>query len=203
MLLVLLNHLHIADRQVKESIWDREGNRGTELQGKTVGIIGYGNMGSAFAERLVGFGCEVLAYDKYKENYSDRYVIESSIDDLFNKVDILSLHVPLTDETNNMVNYDFLNRFSNPIYLINMARGEVVPMKSVVYGLNEGIIRGAALDVLECEKLSELNSEQKCEFDFLTSSSKVLMSPHVGGWSFESYQKISEVLADKIIQKMQ
>jgi D-3-phosphoglycerate dehydrogenase len=203
MILVLLNNLHIADRQVRNYVWDREGNRGAELHGKTVGIIGYGNMGSAFAQRLIGFGCKVLAFDKYKFGYSDQFVQESSLEDLFEEVDILSLHVPLTKETHSMVDSKFLERFRKSIYLINMARGEVVPMGAVVHGLEKGILKGAALDVLECENLARLNVDQKINFDILTASDRVLFSPHVGGWSFESYQKISEVLADKIIDKMQ
>lgn len=202
MLLVLLNKMHSADRQVRKLVWDREGNRGTELYNKTVGIIGYGNMGSAFAERLIGFGCKVLAYDKYKNNFSDQYVKAVTLDDIFRDSDILSLHVPLTVETNRMVNEDFLNKFSKSIYLINMARGEVVPMKSIIYGLDSGRIIGAALDVLECEKLTEFSKDQKESFDVLSSSERVLFTPHVGGWSIESYQKISEVLAEKIIDKL-
>jgi D-3-phosphoglycerate dehydrogenase len=202
MLLVLLNKIHVADRQVRQMIWDREANRGTELHNKTVGIVGYGNMGRAFAKRLPGFGCKVLAYDKYKTEYSDQYVEAVTMEDLFRESDILSLHVPLTSETNKMVNEDFLNKFLKNIYLINMARGEVVPMKSVVYGLESGKIISAALDVLECEKLAKLNIDQKKNFDILAASDQILLTPHIGGWSFESYQKISDVLAEKIIDKM-
>jgi len=202
MLLVLLNKMHIADQQVRKLVWDREGNRGTELHNKTVGIIGYGNMGSAFAERLPGFGCKVLAYDKYKSDFSDQYVKAASLEDLFQEADILSLHVPLTKETNNMVSNEFLNKFSKNIYLINMARGEVVPLNTVVYGLETGRIICAGLDVLECERMTEFSQDQKNNFDILTASDRTLFTPHVGGWSFESYQKISEVLAEKIIDKL-
>jgi len=148
MLLALLNKIHTADQQVRQLIWDREANRGTELHNKTVGIIGYGNMGKAFAKRLQGFGCKVLAYDKYKSNYSDQYVEAANMEDLFREADILSLHVPLTRETDEMINEDFLNKFLKNIYLINTARGEVVPMKSVVYGLKSGKIISASMSLI-------------------------------------------------------
>ena len=202
MLLVLLNKMHVADQQVRRMVWDREGNRGTELHNKTVGIIGYGNMGKAFAQRLIGFGCNVIAYDKYKADYGDDFAEESSMERIFQEADILSLHVPLTEETNRMVDEDFIGRFLKSIYLVNMARGEVVPMKTVVKGLESGKIHAAALDVLECEKLQALNEEQKHYFDVLSASDQVLFTPHVGGWSFESYKKISDILAEKIIEKM-
>jgi len=203
MVLVLLNKIHIADRQIRQSIWDREGNRGTELHEKTVGIVGYGNMGQAFAKRLQGFGCNVLAYDKYKINFSDQYVKAATMNDLFREVDILSMHIPLTEDTFQLVNEEYLNNFIKKIYLINMSRGEIVPMKSAVYGLDKGIIMAVALDVLECEDLARLNDQQKIYFERLTASDQVLFTPHVGGWSYESYKKISEVLADKIKRKIQ
>lgn len=202
MLLVLLNKIHTADQEVRRLVWDREGNRGTELHNKTVGIIGYGNMGSAFAERLPGFGCKVLAYDKYKSDFSDQYVQAVSLEELFQEADILSLHVPLTNETNGMVSEKFLNKFSKNIYLINMARGEVVPLNTVVYGLETGRIICAGMDVLECERMTAFSQDQKENFDFLAASDRTLFTPHVGGWSFESYKKISDVLAEKIIDKL-
>jgi len=203
MLLSLLNKLNSADRKIRNRVWDREGGRGVELKNKTVGIIGYGNTGKAFAQRLKGFCCKVLAYDKYRINYGDEFVKEVSLEEIFIQADVISLHVPITDETRNMVNENFLDKFSKSIYLINTARGEVVPMKSVVYGLEAGKLLAVALDVLECEDLSKLSLEQEVNFQILAKSEKVLFTPHVGGWTYESYEKISSVLADKIIDLVQ
>ncbi len=202
MLLSLMNKLHVADKQVRAKLWDRENNRGYELQGKIVGIIGYGNMGKAFATRLHGFGCQVIAYDKYKKGFGDAKYREVSMDEVFDQADILSLHVPLTDETRGMVDEKYIDRFKKSFFLLNTARGEVVPMKSVVYGLKSGKLMGAALDVLECEKLAMLNSVQNRYFEYLASSDKTLLTPHVGGWSYESYEKISKVLSEKIMANL-
>ncbi len=200
MILSLMNKLHFADVQVREKIWEREKNRGYELKGKVFGIIGYGNMGSAVAERLQGFGCETLAYDKYKRGFITNHCKETSMEELFQRVDILSLHVPLTDETNEMLNKSFLQRFKKNIYLINTSRGKIAPMQQIVEGLISGKLLGAALDVLECEKLSQLDDDQKHFFNFLVTSDKTLLTPHVGGWSYESYEKISRVLGEKIVK---
>lgn len=198
-LLALLNKIHISDKQIRRMIWDREGNRGTEIKGKVVGIIGYGNMGSAFAKRLSGFECKVLAYDKYKKGYSDQFVKESSMDQLFEEVDILSLHVPLTDETHNLYNSDFFNNFNKKIYLVNTARGSILPLKDLIRLLDEGKILGAALDVLEKEKLGKLTLEEKGRFNNLIERNNVVFTPHVGGWSYESYKRINDILVQKIV----
>lgn len=200
MLLCLSNNLRHADMEVRNKVWDREGNRGFEISGKTVGLLGYGYMGSAVAEKLAGFGCRVIAYDKYKESYGDLYAEQVAMEDIFEQADVFSLHVPLTAETKGLVDLAYLRKFKKPIVFINAARGEVVPLKDLLDALDEGTIRMAALDVLENEKLSFLKDDQAVTFNRLIKDDRVLLSPHVGGWSFESYQKINEVLVRKIRQ---
>ncbi|MEL7001735.1 MAG: NAD(P)-dependent oxidoreductase [Bacteroidota bacterium] len=198
MLLSLLNKLQKADKEVRNMVWDREGNRGHELLGKTVGLIGCGNMGQSFAQKLSGFGCKVLAYDKYKYNYTDNYVVETTLEDIFKNSDILSLHIPLTKETKGLVNNEFIDRFEKSIYLINTARGEVVETEAIVNGLQSGKLVGAALDVLENEKLTKMTGKQQKSFQYLSNSQKTILTPHVAGWSVESYKMINTVLVDKI-----
>ncbi|GAB3507569.1 2-hydroxyacid dehydrogenase [Emticicia fontis] len=200
MLLGLMNNLLIADRQVRESKWLREENRGYELMGKTVGIIGYGNNGSETAKRLAAFGCKVLAYDKYKAGFSDEFATEATMQDIFDKAKIVSLHIPLTKETFQLVNAEFLNSFANNIYLANASRGEVAMLEAIVDGLNAGKLKGVCLDVLENEKLSQLTPVQKETFEQLIQSDKVVFSPHIAGWTHESYVRINEVLIEKIQQ---
>lgn len=203
MLLSLMNNLNKADIEVKNGIWKREENRGHELTEKTIGIIGYGNMGSAFAEKLKGFGNNVIAYDKYKHNFSDNYVREVSLETIFDETDVLSIHVPLTDETYYMVDGDFINQFRKPFWLINTARGSVINTLHLVENLEYGKINGAALDVLELEKANfeELHQLEKLPeyFQRLIQFKNVILSPHVAGWTHESNRKLSEVMANKII----
>lgn len=198
MLLCLFNHINTADIEVRHKIWKREANRGIELMGMTVGIIGYGNMGSSVAKRLSGFGVKVLAYDKYKSNFGDQYAQEATLEELFEQVDVLSLHVPLTSETKMMVNTDFINAFKKPFFLVNTARGEVASVCNIVEALNSGKLRGACLDVLENEKMSQLSAEQESYYEALFQKKNVILTPHIGGWTHESYLKINEVLIDKI-----
>lgn len=198
MLLSLLNHIHVADRQVRSGIWNREGNRGTELGGKTVGMIGYGNTGKAFARRLSAFGCRVLAYDKYLSNFSDAYAMEAPMNEIFAQTDVLSLHVPLTPETNRLIDLAFLNQFRKNIYLINTSRGEIAALNVLQHAIQSGKLLGACLDVLENEKLATLSPEQQAAFDYLKQSNQVLFSPHVAGWTHESYVRINQVLVEKI-----
>ncbi|MEP2025732.1 MAG: NAD(P)-dependent oxidoreductase [Reichenbachiella sp.] len=198
MLLSLSNNLRHGDMDVRNKVWDREGNRGFEISGKTVGLLGYGNMGSAVAEKLSGFGCRVIAFDKYKKKYGDLYAEQVAMEDIYEQADIFSLHVPLTDETKNLVDLTYLKKFKKPIVFINASRGEVVPLKDLLTAMNDGTVRMAALDVLENEKLHFLTNAQAETFNQLIKDDRVLFSPHVGGWSFESYQKINEVLVDKI-----
>lgn len=203
MLLMLLNNLRQADQEVRDGQWNRKKNRGTEIKGKTVGIIGYGNMGGAFASRIKGFGVNILAYDKYKTDYSDAFVRESDLETLFRETDILSIHVPLTAETKHMVNTAFLEKFEHSIYLINTARGPVVDTKAVVEALNSGKLAGACLDVLEYEGTSFealSKSELPNAFHALSESHQVVLSPHIAGWTHESNRKMSELLALKIVK---
>ncbi|WP_026632908.1 2-hydroxyacid dehydrogenase [Dyadobacter alkalitolerans] len=198
MLLALFNNILRADRQVRSGTWDREGNRGVELMKKTVGIIGYGNNGSATARRLSGFGCRVLAYDKYRDNYSDAYATESSLEEIMQQADVISLHIPLTEITRYMVNDDFVNNFSKPFYLLNLSRGETVSLDAVANGFKSGKILGVCLDVLENEKISKLTDAQQKTFDYLRASDNVVLTPHIAGWTHESYVRINEVLIEQI-----
>ncbi len=201
MLLAMLNHLINADREVRKGIWNREGNRGTEIKNKTVAIIGYGNMGTAFSERLLGFKPNIIAFDKYKFNYSNESVKEVALEEVFETADIISLHVPLTDETHYMVDDAFINRFKKNIYLINTSRGKVVKTTDLVSNLKSGKILGAALDVLEYESHSFENLASTAlpqDFQWLLQSEKVILSPHIAGWTQESKVKLSLVLAEKI-----
>ncbi|TDK41975.1 2-hydroxyacid dehydrogenase [Algoriphagus formosus] len=197
-LLALMNHLIKSDKEVRKGIWDREGNRGYELKGKTVGIMGYGNMGRAFAKRLKGFGVDVLAYDKYKKDFEDNLVQEVIWEKLKAESDILSLHVPLTEVTRNFFTFDELESFAKPFWLINTARGEVISFETLNKALDAGILRGAVLDVLENEKFNRFSPEQKAEFEKLANRENVIFTPHVAGWTFESYEKINEVLVKQI-----
>ncbi len=199
LLLALSNKLLKSDRQVRNQVWDRSGNRGIEIKGKTVGIIGYGYMGCAFAQRLQGFDCRVIAYDKYKQAFSDRYAQEVSLDQLLLEVDILSIHVPLTDETRAMVNKEFIGQFTKPFYYLNTSRGETQKMADVLQALQSGKIRAAGLDVLENEKLPLSAGKDLEWFTGLALLENVIFSPHTAGWTVESYFKISEVLAEKIL----
>jgi D-3-phosphoglycerate dehydrogenase len=198
MLLCLLNNIHFADRQVRNGIWDREGNRGFEIMDKTVGIVGYGNMGQSFAKRLSGFGCKVIAYDKYKVNYSDAYASEVSMEQIFQEADIVGFHLPLTAETRKMVNAEYLERFKKPVWLINTARGEIIALQDLLNALQNAKVKGAALDVLENEKLNKLTPEQQATLQQLAEGFKVVFTPHVAGWTHESYYKINQVLIEKI-----
>lgn len=198
LLLAMLNNIISADAEVRQWIWNREANRGMELSDKTIGIIGYGNMGQAFVQRLRAFDCRILVYDKYKKGFGTKKVEEVSLEKIYEKADILSLHVPLTEETRRWVNKDFIGRFRKDIYLINSARGEVLPVKDLLALLDSGKVRGAALDVLEKEKFDKLTDEEKCLFTDLFERRNVVFSPHVGGWTFASYKRINEVLVGKI-----
>jgi len=204
MLLMLFNHLKRADDEVRKGIWLREENRGEELAGKTVAIIGYGNMGSALGKKLQGFDCEILAYDKYKSNYGTTYAKESSWEEIYEKADVLSLHVPLTEETHYLLNAERIAKFKKPFYLINTARGQNVKTDDLVAALKQGKIKGVCLDVLEYEKSSFENLELDKlpePMQYLVSAQNVILSPHVGGWTHESYYKLSYYLGEKILKQ--
>ena len=203
MLLALFNKLVIADGEVRKGMWQREENRGLELEGKTVSIIGFGNTGSSFARKLSSFNCRILAFDPFininREEFP--YVEQVEMDAIFKNSDVLSLHVPLNELTHFLVNGEFIRQFEKPFYLINTSRGKVVSINDLITFLELKKISGAALDVLEFESLSfeNLSSAQLPEsFQKLISFSNVILSPHIAGWTFESHQKISEVLYYKI-----
>ena len=198
MLLSLFNNLNKADQEVRNGVWAREENRGIELAGKTVGIIGYGNNGSAFAEVLKGFNVKILAYDKYLSNYPQK----SSMESIYQEADIVSLHIPLTEETTYIIDDNFINSFKKNIYLINTARGKCANTKNLVTALENGKIKGACLDVLEYEKNSFENLSQEGltnDMQYLINSKNTVLTPHIAGWTKESNIKIAEVLLNKII----
>lgn len=205
MLLCLFNNILRADREVRDGKWIREGNRGIELNGKTVGIIGYGNMGSTFAKRLRGFDVKILAYDKYVSGFSNDNVTESTLEELKEFSDILSFHIPLTEETYHLGNEAFFNSFKKSIYFINTARGKVVDTKGLVQALKNGRISGACLDVQEIEDISfegltrNPDPELKEAFEFLQQNSKVILTPHIAGWTHESNEKIARALFEKMM----
>ena len=198
LLLALMNNIVTADSQVRDGSWKREANRGYELKGKTVGIIGYGFMGRSFAGKLSGFGVNIIAYDKYKTGFSDNFVREVSMEEIVKLSDVLSLHIPLTAETNGLVNDEYLFHFKKPIFLINTSRGQTVKLQGVLNAIKTGKILGAGLDVLEVEKFPDLAAQTW--FNELKQSKKVILTPHVAGWTFDSYRKISEVMAEKLKQ---
>lgn len=201
MLLSLLNKLNRADKMVRAGQWVREGNRGYELDGKTIGIIGYGNMGKAFAKKLRGFDVEVLCYD-IQENVGDENAKQVSLQTLQQKIDVLSLHLPWTNETDKMVNTTFINSFSKPFWFINTSRGKNVITDDLVEALKSGKILGAGLDVLEYEKLSFENLfvdvEKPKAFEYLLQAENVLLTPHIAGWTYESHEKLAQTIVDKI-----
>lgn len=200
MLLMLLNNLKRADSEVRNGQWRREPNRGYEIEGKTVGIIGFGQMGSSFAEKLRGFDCEILVYDKYQDVRSD-FVRSTDLEGIQRECDILSLHIPQNTETIGMVDSSFIESFSKPFYLINTARGKVVKTSSLVQGLKSGKILGACLDVLEYESSSfeQMSwSREDPDIDYLLSSDKVILSPHIAGWTHESRRKMASVILEKV-----
>ena len=202
MLLSMMNRIHTANRDVKNGIWDREGNRGTELDGKTVGIIGFGNNGKAFAKKLRGFDITLLAYDKYKTGFGDDFVIEATLEALLRKSDVISFHIPQNEETVYFANQEFFDALGKPIYLLNLSRGKIVETKSLIDSIRKGTTIAAGLDVNEFEKKSFehfFEEADNAELKFLLESDRVLLTPHVGGWTVESYYKLSSVLADKIL----
>ena len=205
MILSLFNKLNKADKEVRAGIWDREGNRGIELDGKIVGIIGYGNNGSAFANKLQGFDVDVLAYDKYKSEYSQGRIKAAEWQELLHRSDIISLHIPENEETIGIIDSTFIAKMKKPFYLINLSRGKIVNTEDLVEGINSGKVLGACLDVLEYEKTSFENmfvdKPIPTAFQALIQSNKVILSPHVGGWTQESYKKLSTVLLSKILAK--
>ena len=202
MLLSLMNKLNRADRLVRDGKWIREGNRGFELEHKTIGIIGYGNMGKSFAKKLRGFEVDVLCYD-IQEHVGDENARQVSLQELQNQADVLSLHIPWTPETDKMVNTNFINSFAKSFWFLNTSRGKNVVTADLVTGLQSGKILGAGLDVLEYEKLSFENlfidTKKPAAFQYLLEAENVLLTPHIAGWTYESHQKLAQTIVDKII----
>lgn len=202
LLLMLLNKLRTAHDEVARGLWRREENRGLELEGKTVGIIGLGHTGSAVAKRLQAFGCKVLAYDKYLATADSQIAELVELNTIHEKADIVSFHVPLTDETKYMFNAGFIEKMRKPLYVLNTARGKVLNTADLVEGLKSEKILGAGLDVLEYENHNFEQPEKRPEpLKYLSSCDNVVLTPHVAGWTVESYQKLSSYLADKILNR--
>lgn len=198
MLLSLMNNIVKSHNEILNLEWKREENRGFEIEGKTVAIIGYGNIGKQVAKRLFGFNCNVISYDKYLFDYSDEYVKESTMEDVFQTADIVTLHIPLTHETIGLVDFNFLSKFEKPIWLVNNARGKILKLSDLKLAFDKQIVKGAALDVLENENLHSYKKTNPEILDFIFNNSKILLTPHVAGWSFESYFKINKVIVEKI-----
>ncbi len=203
LLLCLFDKINIGDRQVRQHLWLREANRGREIKNKTIGIIGYGNMGKAFAKRLSGFQCKVIAYDNGLKNYSDEYARECSLEQLFELSDVVSLHIPLNKDNYHFVDKAFIEKFKKPFYLINTSRGKVVSLHDLRLSIQEEKVLGCGLDVLESEDFSnsnQTNSPLEEDLEELFKMPNTVFTPHVAGWSKESYYKLASFLADKIIK---
>ena len=202
MLLCLKNHLNIVDDEVRNDIWERERNRGTELKGKVMAIIGYGHMGKAFAQRLTGFEMEVIAYDKYISGFGNKNVKEVNLEEIFQRADFVSLHTPLSNETIGMMNSSFFKKFKKPFIVINTARGKSLVIEDLIDSLDSKKIIGACLDVLDIESSDfSLNKTKIKSFEKLKKFNNVLLSPHIAGWSYESKEKMAKVILEKIHQK--
>lgn len=199
MLLVLMNRLFISANEVKNNVWLREENRGEEIKGKIFGLVGYGNMGKALAERLSGFGCEVIFYD-IKPNLSDGFAKQVSLKELQANADILSLHIPLNDKTHYIIDEKFISEMKKSFYFINTSRGKNVKTSALIDGLKSGKVRGACLDVLEYEKSSFENLElENDDLQYLLNSEKVIVTPHIAGWTHQSKIKLAQTIVDKIL----
>lgn len=198
MLLSMMNNIHTAHQQVMQGQWLREQNRGFELFGKTIGIIGFGNTGEAFANVLSGFQPTILAYDKYRTGFGNQLVKETSIEEIFDSAEVVSLHLPLSSETKHFANQSFFQSFKKKIWLINTSRGSCVNTVDLLNAIKDKIVVGAALDVLENEKLATYSPLETELFTQLKNTGKIVFTPHIAGWTHESKKKIAEVLLQKI-----
>lgn len=198
MLLGLMNNVHSSMMQVKEGKWIRDGNRGSELAGKTIGIVGYGNTGSAFARLLAAFNVTVLAYDKYKYDFSGGYIKEASLEQICKYAEVLSLHIPLTPETHHFANDEFFRSLRHKPWFLNTSRGKTASVPAVINALKEGHIAGAALDVLENEKLDTYSVEENDQLKWLLQQPNVVITPHIAGYSHEAFYRMARILLEKL-----
>lgn len=199
MLLSLFNNLKRADSEIRKYIWEREKNRGIALGDKTLAVIGYGNTGKALAKKLSGFDVKVLAYDKYLKNYSDAYAKQATMQEIYKEADIVSFHLPLHSETENICDDRFVKKFEKNIFLINTARGKIIDLKKIFFQLKSKKILGMCLDVFANEKTNTFTLDEKKMYDELYALDSVLLSPHIAGWTKESKYKIGDILSKKII----
>jgi D-3-phosphoglycerate dehydrogenase / 2-oxoglutarate reductase len=198
MLLTLMNNVLKSNLELRQGIWERDGNRGSELNGRTVGIIGYGNTGGAFARKLRGFDVEILAYDKYKTGFGDAYVKEATMAELYERADVVSVHLPLTEETYHIAGEAFFRSFKKPVRFINAARGKLTNTTDLISALEDGTIAGACLDVLENEKLSSYTAEEKAQLERLLAFPNVVLTPHIAGYSHEASIKMPRIVLEKL-----
>lgn len=198
MLLSLFSNVLKSNLQLRENIWEREKNRGIELKEKTVGIIGYGHTGHAVARKLSGFECNVIAYDKYKTDYGDEYAKEGSLEEIYKRADIVTVHVPLTEETHHMVNDAFFKAFAGPVYFVNASRGKVVNTADLIDNIKDDRVLGACLDVMENEKIDLFSDIERARFDYLLHSDRVILTPHIAGYTHEAAYKMAHITLKKL-----
>jgi D-3-phosphoglycerate dehydrogenase len=198
MLLCLMNNVHSSMMQIKEGKWIRDANRGAELAGKTIGIVGFGNTGSAFARLLAAFNVTVLAYDKYKYDFSGGYIKEASLEQVCKYAEVVSLHIPLTPETHHLANDEFFRSLRHKPYFLNTSRGKTASVPAIINALKEGHIAGAALDVLENEKLDTYSVQENEQLQWLLQQSNVVVTPHIAGYSHEAYYRMARILLEKL-----
>ncbi|MBP9878476.1 MAG: hydroxyacid dehydrogenase [Chitinophagales bacterium] len=198
MTLALLNNIVKSDAEIRNGVWQREPNRGEEIKGKTIGIIGYGHTGSRFAAKWGTFGVTILAHDKYKSGFGTTTVVEASVEDIWEKAEIISFHLPLNAETQFYCNAAFINKMKRPFWLINTSRGKIVNTANLIEGLDQGKILGAALDVFENEKFYQLEGTDLAQMQNLTKRHNIILTPHVAGWTHTSHLYLSKILAEKL-----